>query len=47
MHDIQRITLAATGCRRCFTQVEEILVSELGKFKVNGVQLKINFNKGK
>ncbi|MEW5846633.1 MAG: (2Fe-2S)-binding protein [Bacteroidota bacterium] len=45
MYDIQRLTLAATGCRRCFAQVEEILVSELDKLKVNGVQLKINLFK--
>ncbi|HOK87067.1 MAG TPA: (2Fe-2S)-binding protein [Tenuifilum sp.] len=43
MNDIQRLTLAATGCRRCFAQVEEILLSELDKLKVNGLQLKINF----
>ncbi|MGB4328638.1 MAG: (2Fe-2S)-binding protein [Tenuifilum sp.] len=47
MHDIQRLTLASTSCRRCFTQVEEILVSELDKLKVNGVQLKIDFMESK
>jgi len=44
--DIQRITLAATGCRRCFSQVEAIVNAEIEKLKSAGFQLKIDF-KGK
>lgn len=47
LHDIQGQTLAATTCRRCLAQVERILVSELYKIKVYGVQLKIDFKESK
>lgn len=41
--DVQRFTLAATGCRRCFSQVEAIVNSEKERLKLVGFQLKIDF----
>ncbi|MEJ5317558.1 MAG: (2Fe-2S)-binding protein [Tenuifilum sp.] len=41
--DVQRFTLAATGCRRCFPQVEAIVNLEIERLKLVGFQLKIDF----
>lgn len=43
--DIQNLTHASTGCRRCLPLVSEILNKELEKKRIEGLQLKIDFDR--
>lgn len=42
--DVQHITLAATGCGRCKSEVMRITDAELERLRIENKQLRINFD---
>ena len=42
--DIQHATTAATGCGRCKSTIDAIIIKEIGEPKTPNSQLKLNFD---